>query len=479
VTTERRTTRPDPALLRLAGILVLGAMAPLLDSTVVNVAIRTLGRELAVSVSTVQWVSTGYLLALAMAVPITGWTVERYGAKRMWLTALVLFLIGSVLSGLAWDIGSLIVFRVVQGIGGGLMLPILQTLLMRAAGGRPIGRLMAVITLPALVGPILGPVVGGLILGHLSWRWIFYINVPICVAAIVLAWRSLAADQPRRGHRLDVLGLLLLSPALAALIYGLSQVGDHNGFGHPQVLVPLLAGVLLLAGFLWHALHTDTPLIDLRLFRTRAFAASSTLLFLSGLAMFGSMLLLPLYYQQVRGASVVAAGLLLAPQGVGSLLARAAGGLTDRIGPRPVILAGIVLTALGTVPFAMADQHTNGLLLAAAQVVRGVGLSAATMAVMIGAFNGLAREQIPHASSATRIMQQVGGSFGTAVLAVILQTQLADHPGPAGQAIAFGHTFTLALAFTVLAVVPALLLPRLRRVAPAPEEATSASASGG
>lgn len=478
MTTERRTERLDPALLRLAGILVLGAMAPLLDSTVVNVAIRTLGRELAVSVSTVQWVSTGYLLALAMAVPITGWTVERYGAKRMWLTALVLFLVGSVLSGLAWDIGSLIVFRVVQGIGGGLMLPILQTLLMRAAGGRPIGKLMAVITLPALVGPILGPVVGGLILGHLSWRWIFYINVPICLAAIVLAWRSLAADPPRRGHRLDVVGLLLLSPALAALIYGLSQVGDQGGFDHPQVLVPLLAGVLLLGGFLWHALHTDAPLIDLRLFRTRAFAASSTLLFLSGLAMFGSMLLLPLYYQQVRGASVVAAGVLLAPQGVGSLLARAAGGLTDRIGPRPVILAGIVLTALGTVPFAMADQHTNGLLLAAAQVVRGVGLSAATMAVMIGAFNGLPREQIPHASSTTRIMQQVGGSFGTAVLAVILQTQLADHPGPAGQALAFGHTFTLALAFTALAVVPALLLPRFRRPVE-PEVVTSASASGG
>jgi EmrB/QacA subfamily drug resistance transporter len=310
------------------------------------------------------------------------------------------------------------------------------------------------------VGPILGPVAGGLIVGHLDWRWIFYVNVPICVAAVVLAWRRLPADAPREGHRLDVAGLLLLSPGLAALIFGLSQAGGLGGFGDARVLVPVVVGAALLAAFAWRMLRATNPLIDLRLFAERSFAASSALLFLSGLAIFGSMLLLPLFYQQVRGQGVVAAGLLLAPQGLGSLLARPLGGLTDRVGARPIVLAGIVLTALGTLPFAFSGAHGGDVLLGVALVVRGAGLSAVNMAVMTGAFDGLSSERIPHASSTTRIMQQVGGSFGTAVLAVILQRQLAGQPG----ATAFGHTFLWSLAFTALALVPALLLPRRRTV---------------
>lgn len=176
--------------------------------------------------------------------------------------------------------------------------------------------------------------------------------------------------------------------------------------------------------------------------------------------MFGAMLL-PLHYEQLRGRSVVAAGLLLGPQGLGSLLARGAGGLTDRIGSRPVVLVGTALTALGTLPFAYGGAHANGLVLATALVVRGAGLSAANMAVMVGAFRDLTPAQIPHASSTTRIMQQVGGSFGAAVLAVILQGQLADHSGVAGEAAAFGHTFAWALSFTALALLPALFLPQL------------------
>lgn len=443
--------RLDPAVLRLAGILILGAMGPLLASTVVSVAIPTLGRELGAPVSTVQWVGTGYLLALAITIPITGWTVERGGAKRMWLFALTIFLAGSVLSGAAWDIGSLIGFRVLQGVGAGLILPIMQTLIMRAAGGRNLGRLMAVITLPAVLGPALGPVVGGLLDAHLSWRWTFFVNVPLIVAAILLAWWRVPADQPHGGRRLDLAGLLLLSPALAALIYGLVQAA-HGG----HTAVPLAIGVVLLGGFVRHALRVDDPLIDLRLFSARSFSAASGLLFISGLAFYGVLFLLPLFYQQLRGASVVVTGLLLAPQGLGSLLARAIGPMTDRVGPRPVVLASLAMTAAGTVPFALADEHTSEWVLAPALVILGVGLSAANMAVMVGAFRDLRAEQIPHASSTTRIAQQLGGAFGTAVLAVILQRELTGHSGAA----AFDATFLWVVAFTVVAVVPALLLPR-------------------
>jgi MFS family permease len=279
---------------------------------------------------------------------------------------------------------------------------------------------------------------------------------------MVLARRALPADGPGTRMRLDATGLALLSPGLAALVYGLSRVGDLGGFGHVQVLAPLVGGALLVAAFAVHALRDAEPLIDLRLFADRGFSAATASLALSGLAMFSSMLLLPLYYQQVRGASVIMAGLLLAPQGIGSLLARGAGALTDRIGPRPVLLAAIVATAVGTVPFAMADRVSGGLL-AAALVVRGLGLSAANMAVMVGAFQGLDRARMPHASGITRIAQQLGGSFGTAVLAVVLQRQLTAHP--AAPAAAYAHTFALSVALTVLAIVPALLMPRTRAAA--------------
>lgn len=449
-------------MVRMALVLVLGAIAPLLDATIVNVALHTLGRDFGASVADVQWVATAYLLALTLVIPVTGWAADRLGAKRVWLFALALFLGGSLLCGAAWNLGSLIAFRVVQGLGGGLMLPVLQTLLVRAAGSRTtLGRLMAVVTLPALVAPIFGPVLGGLLIGHASWRWIFYVNAPICVLAIVLAWRLLPNDEPGRGVRLDAVGLALLSPGVAALVYGLASVGVLGGFGHVQVLVPLAIGAALVAGFLARASRVREPLLDLGLFRVRSFSASSALLFLSGLSMYGSMLLLPLYYQQVRGESVIMAGLMMAPQGVGSLLARGGGPLTDRFGPRPVLLGSIAITALGTVPFVFTADGVNAVLLGAGLLVRGMGLSAANMAVMVGAYRDVARPQIPHASTMTRIAQQAGASFGTAVLAVVLARQLAG-AGSVGGGVpaAYGRTFAWALGFTLLAFVPALALPR-------------------
>ncbi|MFJ4790424.1 MDR family MFS transporter [Streptomyces sp. NPDC088794] len=434
--------RLDPAVLRLAGILVLGALAALLDSTIVSIAIDTLGRELHTTTATVQWVSTGYLLALATVVPVSGWAVERFGARRVWLGALLLFLAGSALCGLAWNIGALIVFRVVQGIGGGLLLPVLQTLVVRASGGRNLGRLMALITLPVVVVPILGPVLGGLIVGHLSWRWIFYVNLPICLVALALARRGVPKDEPGPAPRIDVLGLLLLSPGLATLIYGLSE----NGLARA---VALPVGAVLVAGFVVHALRSKAPLVDVRLFRDRAFAVSSALMFLNGLTLFGGMFLLPLYYQQSRGESVIAAGLLLAPQGLGSLLARVTGPLTDRVGPRPVVVAGLLLTALGTLPFAF--RHPVPALLPAALVVRGLGMSAANMAVMVGAYEGLDRRRIPDAGTAIRVLQQLGGSFGTAVLAALLTRGTG--------ATAFPHTFAWTTVFTVVACAVGLCLP--------------------
>ena len=459
--------RFDAALLKTAGIVVLGAMASLLDTTIVNVALGTLGRELHASVATIQWVTTGYLLALAIVIPLSGWAIDRFGARRVWLVSLTAFLAGSVMCGLAWSVGVLIACRVLQGIGGGLLLPTAQTVLTRAAGPRRLTRAMALIGVPVQFAPIIGPVIGGLIVVNVSWRWIFFVNVPVCLLAIFVAWRGLHPEAGHRGRALDVVGLALLSPGLAAVVDGFAQAGAKGGFAAPTVIASLLAGVVLLGAFARHALTTRRePIIDLRLFRVGTFRASASIMFLGGVSIFGSMLLLPLYEQLARGRTALQAGLLLVPQGVGTLIALIVmGKLGDRLPPRATALTGLGLAAAGTVPYAFVGAHTSEWLLGTALVVRGAGLGFAIVTIMAAGFIDLRSEQVPRAASAVRIFQQVGGSLGTAVLAVILARHIGSDHAPAHVASAFATTFWWALGLTVLAVLPALELPRHRRQA--------------
>jgi EmrB/QacA subfamily drug resistance transporter len=452
-----------PALRKLTWILVLGSLAPALDTTIVNVALAAIGRGLHTSVGTSQWTITGYLLTVAMAMPVTGWASSRVGAKRLWLLSLALFLAGSVASGAAWNIASLIIFRLIQGIGAGLMLPIVTTLLVQAAGPKRLGRLMAVASLPMVVVPIFGPVVSGLIVNYLSWRWIFYVNVPICLAAIVLAWIKVPASPPSADRKpLDVRGLALLSPGLAGITFGLSQATGKSGFAGITVLLPLITGIALVAAFAVYSLRSrEKPLLNVRVLRIRSYAAAATVLFLAGLCLYGPLLLLSLYYQQIQGRSAIVTGLILAPQGIGSLLPRTvAGKLTDRIGPRLVVVAGLLLTIAGTFAFTQAGPASSNWLLAISLLVRGAGLAGVTIAVMAGAFQGVPKEEVADAASTTRIVLQVGGSFGAAVLAVVLAHQFSRSAATtAAHALAFNTAFWWSIGFSLLALLPAFLLP--------------------
>lgn len=466
-TTTAQPTREagtiTPEVRRAALALIIGGIAATLDTTIVTIALHTLVLRLHSTVGTIQWVSTAYLLALTVAIPVTGWAEARWGGKRAWMAALVIFVVGSVLCAVSWNDASLIGFRVLQGFGAGLIFPLMQTLAVRAAGGRASSSLIATISLPLALGPILGPVLGGVILNWLSWRWLFLINVPVIAVGLVLARRFLPPDRPPRGApraRLDVTGLVLLAGALAGILLGLSNLSQDGGIGHASVLGPLLSGVVVLAVFAWWALRPGEhrPVVNIRLLAVRSLGSASAVLFTAGAAMYAGLFLLPLYYQDLRGEDVLVAALLLIPQGVGALVSRfAVGRLVGRFGASAVTIAAFLLAAVATVPFAFAGPRTSLWWLGIVLLVRGFGIGAVLIPPMSVAYYDVGPADIPHATMNTRIAQQVGASFGVAIVAVVLQSLLAH-----GVVSAFHTAFWWAFGITVAAFIPALALPAAR-----------------
>jgi EmrB/QacA subfamily drug resistance transporter len=474
----RRPGSSLPAEVRpIAIVVIVGAIMSILDTTIVNVALQTLRTELHASLATIQWVSTGYLLALASVIPLTGWAAERFGPRRVWMTVVTAFVLTSALCGLAWSAGALIGFRVLQGLAGGMIMPVGMITLAQAAGPQHMGRTMSVVGVPMLLAPVVGPVLGGLLVDNLSWRWIFYVNVPIGIIGLMLAARLLPAARTvgTAGDAIPVLdwrGLLLLSPGVAAIVFGLSEFGQHRTLAVTIAWLPLVLGVAAVVLFVRHALRVRFPLVEVRLLRSRGFSAAAATTFLVGVALFGSMILLPLYYQLARGESPLNSGLLIVPQGLGAALGmNVAGRLTDRYGGGRVIPFGLLFLALGTVAFATVDADTPYWVLAVGLVFRGFGLGGSMMPAMAAAYSTLDRSQVPRATPMLNVLQRVGGSLGVAVFTVILENGIQDRAGGAGGraalASAFAQTFWWVVAASLLALVPALVLlreeTRLRR----------------
>jgi MFS family permease len=464
-------------ILTLAAVVVLGAIMTVLDATIVNVALPTLGREFGTSIATIQWVTTAYLLAFATVIPLTGWASERLGAKGLWLLSLALFTGGSLLAGLSWSIGALIAFRVVQGLGGGMIMPLGQTILAQAAGPQRMGRVMSIIGVPPAFGPDhraghrrrarrRGQLAVDLLRQPAGERP----GVPARgqAAAADAAPRRPQARPPRRD-----------SPTRRYRPVPLGS-GQRATLAAAAPLTVLLLGLALIAGFVLHALRASEPLLDVRLFGRRGFAAAAATSLTLGIALFGVALLLPLYFQIIRGRSPLETGLLLIPQGLGAAVAIGiAGALTDKLGARRVVPVGIFLALAGTLAYTRIGVDSAYLYLAAALFLIGAGLGATITPSMAAAFQDLSHAQIPGATSAINVVQRVAASLGTALLAVVLQRTIAanvsDFHGGVGQATAlarhdpqhvasaiaaaFGTTFWVAFALTAVALVPAFLLP--------------------
>jgi EmrB/QacA subfamily drug resistance transporter len=445
----------------VCGVVILGMIMSILDTTIVNVALHTLSKDLHSPLAQVQWVITGYLLSLAAVIPVTGWAARRFGAKQVYMTSLVLFTAGSALCGLANSVTSLVIFRILQGAGGGMIMPVAMMIMAQVAGPQRMGRVMGFVSMPAMIAPILGPVVGGLILENLHWSWIFFVNVPIGVIAFVLGWRLLPRTDSGAAGRLDVLGLALLPTGCAAIIYGISQLGSGAALGSGEVIAPTLAGVVLIVLFCLHALRIERPLLDIRLYVNRVFAGAAFVNFGLGAALFGAMILVPLYYQEVRGESVVNTGLLTGPQGIGALIAMPlASRLTQRFSGGRVALGGISLLCISTLPFTFIGAHTSIVAISLVLVVRGLSIGLCFMPAMSAAFSAMRPEQISDATPQITVLQRTGGAIGTAVLAVVLQRAGAHAHSPAQLASAFGTAYWWALGIAVLSLIPCLMLLR-------------------
>ncbi len=445
----------------ISGVAMLGAVMSILDTTIVNVALATLGEDLHASLTSIQWVITGYMLALAAVIPVTGWASRRFGAKQVFLISLALFTLGSLLCGLATSVDELIAFRVLQGVGGGMIMPLAQIIMADAAGPKRMGRVMGLVAIPMMLAPTLGPLLGGVIIQVLNWHWIFFVNIVVGAIAIPLAFRLLPDKAGAKTDALDVPGLVLMSTGLVAITYGLAEAGTYGSFSSPHVLIPVVAGLILVAGFVFHALRIKNPLLDLHLYRRRHFSAASIVMFALGAAVFGAMILMPLYWQELRGFSVIQTGLLTAPQGLGMAIAMPfSARFTERYGGGPVALVGVIITVLMTIPFGMIGAHTSVALLCVAMFFRGMGMGASFMPAMTAAFAALDRSEVSHATPQLNVINRVGGSIGTTILAVVLADAGRDAHTAAQQANAYGTAFWWSAGMAALAIIPCVVLMR-------------------
>jgi len=451
--------RPGPSIWKVSAVATLGSLLSQLDATIVNVSLSSLATDLHASLSTIQWVTSGYLLALTLVLPLNGWLVDRIGAKALYLWCFSAFTLTSALCGLAWSAPSLIAFRVLQGVSGGLLAPMAQMMIARVAG-QQMARVIGYAAVPVLIAPILGPVVAGAILQYASWRWLFLVNLPVGALALALAVWFLPGDREETQRReLDWVGLALLSPALVLFLYGAERIDAVPG------LAAIAGSALLLAAFLRvERRKGEHALIDLALFRSRVFGAAAATQFLSNGAIYAGQMLIPVFLIEACGRSPGEMGWLLAPLGLGMLVTYPSmGALTSRFGVRRLAAAGALLALAATLPFVyLALAGYDPAVLVPALFLRGMGQSAIGAPSISAAYASVERHNLPMATTSLNIVQRLGGptfmTMCTLFLAWRLQAESASTGGTHGAAYAWA--FGLLCTLHAASFATTLRLPR-------------------
>lgn len=423
----------------------------MLDSTVANLALETIRVDFDTSLAKAQWVATGYLIALAVSLPLTGWLGRRFGQSRLWIVTTLAFISASVVCALSSELWLLVIGRCLQGLAAGLMVPAGQALLSALADRRQLGRLMGTVGLAVALGPALGPGFGGMLIDNLSWRWLFWINVPVGALALIAARTALTLDQPAEECSLDVSGFTMVGIGLPLLLYGTAEIGASGLM--PIPFLALALGMALMVSFLRHAGKSTDPLIDMRLLSRPGFTRAVVTSGLTGAAMYGGLLLFPLYFQDALRQTPTEAGLMLLAMGLGSALALPfAGILTDQRGPALVCLTGSTLLVIGTAPFLI-----QPLLPVAGFTfllfLRGIGLALAQMPAMTAAYGAVEKHETGDAATLVNIGQRLGGALGAIATVIVLA-----HDSP-GDDAGFQWALLLLLGFALSALLTSRGLP--------------------
>lgn len=460
--TDSKMTKLPKAVLTAAWAIALGAIAPMLDSTMMTIAIQQLTQTFATTLNVIQWAITGYVLALAIAVPISGWLMNHFNGKRIFIGAVIAFGITSVLAGFSWNVTSFIIFRLLQGFSAGIITPLMSTLLVKTAGPENLGRVMAIVSTPMIFGPILGPVLGGFILQVASWHWLFLINVGITLIAVPLMIHSLPNFEPfNRQSRLDGWGILMLSIMSATLIYGVSKAADYATFNNGETLLWVGIGVLMAVIYViydWRRQHQTV--LPLNLFKHGQFAVASSGLFLANIAIMGPMLILPLFFQSFRHFTAIQAALAMMPQGIGMLVTRPLiGKWIDRFGAKRVVLLSLAVALIGSVPLMLMTDQTSMVWIALILFVRGISVGGINLPLTSDAYLGIPEQQLAEAGVGINIIENVGSSFGSALIATIVATIGLGNHGTVQQQLAGFHAgFLVSVIVLLLLIGPALKL---------------------
>ncbi|MEN1966643.1 MDR family MFS transporter [Lentibacillus sp. N15] len=453
-------------ILAAAWAIALGAIAPMLDSTMVNIAIDKLMKDFNTTLGTVQWSVTGYVLALAIAVPVSGWLMNKFNGKKVFIGAVVAFGVISIFIGLSWDISSFIFFRLVQGFSAGIITPLMSTLLVKTAGPENLGRVMAIVSTPMILGPILGPVIGGFIVQGASWHWIFFINVFIVLIAAPLMMKYIPDFEAfNKNSKLDVFGIVNLSLMSASLIYGITKAADHASFhNHETILWGSIGLVLAIIYLMYNRIKQNQTVLPMNLFAHKTFCASSIGLFLANIAVMGPMLILPLFFQNFRHFTAIQAALALIPQGVGMLITRPMiGKMIDKFGAKYVVIVSLVLSLIGSIPLIFITDKTSMIWISIVLFIRGTSFGGIMLPLTSDAYTGLNSKQLPQAGVGINIIENLGSSFGAAMIATVVATVIQGFQPTIANGLKGYHAgFFVSTIVLAVIFIPSLFLTHKR-----------------
>ncbi|TYP69574.1 MDR family MFS transporter [Paenibacillus methanolicus] len=458
--------------------VIIGMIMVILDSTVVNVALPRLVEDFNSSVPTLQWAVTGYTLALSAVIPLAGWMSDRFGAKRIFLTTIVFFTLGSILCGLAQSPEQLILFRVIQGLGGGMVSPIGFAIVFRLAPPGKMGSIMGMLGIPMLLAPALGPILAGYLVDYVSWHWIFMINLPIGIVAFLFGMRFLPRFESKAVPSLDILGMILAPIAFAMLAFGVSEGGTD--WGSARTLTGLIVGGTALVLFIAVELRKREPLLELRVFGSSDFTRGIIIAWVAQIALFGSMLLVPLYLQNVEQFSALKTGVILLPQALFAAVAMPiAGRLYDKIGARPLVITGLCLVTAGLFLLSRLSVDTGIPYVLTALAMMGAGMGMTMMPINTHVLASAPRHLVTRVTPLTTAAQQVMVSFAVAGLTGFLTSEIKDNIAKGGDPLhaavaAYDDTFFLAAGIALVGAVLAIVLRK-----PKAQEQAKAETEGG